>query len=80
MDRLVAARASQWRQYVERIPDPADGRAKLVCLTQRGRRAQEATRKIVAEIEGDSGELLGAEDFVVLRALLQRLHEALWPT
>jgi len=56
------------------------GVQSLVCLTQRGRRAQEAARKIVAEIEGDSGELLGAEDFVVLRALLQRLHEALWPT
>ena len=31
--------------YVERIPDPADGRAKLVCLTERGVRAQEAARR-----------------------------------
>jgi DNA-binding MarR family transcriptional regulator len=65
--------------YVERIPDPADGRAKLVCLTERGTRAQEAARKIIAEIEQDWGELLGAGDFAVLRALLQRLHDALWP-
>jgi DNA-binding MarR family transcriptional regulator len=65
--------------YVERIPDPADGRAKLVCLTERGTRAQEAARKIIAEIEQDWGGLLGAGDFAVLRALLQRLHDALWP-
>src|ERR1700742_1863836 len=26
--------------YVERIPDPADRRAKLICLTERGRDAQ----------------------------------------
>ena len=65
--------------YVKRIPDPADGRAKLVCLTDRGTRAQEAARKIIVEIEQDWGELLGARDFAALRALLQRLHDALWP-
>src|SRR5215212_3504857 len=37
--------------YVERIPDPADGRAKLVRLTERGLRAQGAAREIVAQIE-----------------------------
>jgi DNA-binding MarR family transcriptional regulator len=65
--------------YVERMSDPADGRAKLVCLTKRGTRAQEAARKIIAEIEQDWGELLGTDDFAALRALLQRLHDALWP-
>jgi DNA-binding MarR family transcriptional regulator len=65
--------------YVQRVPDPVDGRAKLVCLTERGTRAQEAAREIIAEIEQDWGELLGADDFAVLRALLQRLHDALWP-
>ena len=65
--------------YVERIPDPVDGRAKLVCLTERGTRAQEAARKIIGEIEQDWGELLGNDDLAVLRALLQRLHDALWP-
>lgn len=65
--------------YVERRPDPADGRAKLVCLTERGIRAQEAAREIIGEIEQDWAELLGADDFAALRALLQRLHDALWP-
>ena len=66
--------------YVERIPDPSDGRAKLVRLTARGVRAQEEARGVVAEIERDWSRLLGAQDFAVLRGLLQRLHEALWPS
>jgi DNA-binding MarR family transcriptional regulator len=65
--------------YVERIPDPADGRAKLVCLTKRGARAQREARKIVAEIEGDWGRALGGRDLAALRALLERLHDVLWP-
>ena len=66
--------------YVERIPDPADGRAKLVCLTERGTRAQREARKIVAEIEGDWGRALGKRDLAALRALLERLHDVLWPS
>ena len=65
--------------YVERIPDPADGRAKLVCLTKRGTRAQREARKIVAEIEGDWGRALGGRNLAALRALLVRLHDVLWP-
>jgi DNA-binding MarR family transcriptional regulator len=65
--------------YVERIPDPEDGRAKLVCLTERGARAQQAGREIVAQIERDWSQLLGRRDFDALRGLLQRLHETLWP-
>jgi DNA-binding MarR family transcriptional regulator len=65
--------------YVERVPDPADGRAKLVCLTERGARAQEAAREIVTEIEQDWSQLLGRRDFAMLRGLLHSLHEALWP-
>ena len=65
--------------YVGRAPDPDDGRAKLVCLTERGARAQQAAREIVAQIEQDWSHLLGTRDFAMLRELLQRLHEALWP-
>jgi DNA-binding MarR family transcriptional regulator len=64
--------------YVERIPDPADGRAKLVCLTERGVRAQEAAREIVSEVEQDWSQLLGPRDFAILRELLERLHDVLW--
>ena len=35
--------------YVERRPDPSDGRARLVCLTDEGRRlARRALREIAA--------------------------------
>ncbi len=66
--------------YVERIPDPADGRAKLVRLTERGGRAQEAARELVTQIEKDWSRALGGGDFARLRALLARLHEVLWPS
>ena len=65
--------------YVERVPDPSDGRAKLVRLTERGRQAQQAAREIVAEIEADWSNLLGRRDFATLRRLLERLHDELWP-
>jgi DNA-binding MarR family transcriptional regulator len=65
--------------YVERVPDPADGRAKLVRLTERGARAQEAAREIVAQIEHDWSLVLGERDFAALRTLLERLHDTLWP-
>ena len=34
--------------YAERVPDPGDGRAKLVRLTERGLAAREAGRAVVA--------------------------------
>jgi DNA-binding MarR family transcriptional regulator len=47
MGELVTA--LEKRGYVERRPDPADGRARLVCLTSEGRRlARRAVREIDA--------------------------------
>lgn len=65
--------------YVERVADPDDGRAKLVRMTERGVRAQRAGREIVAEIEHDWAKLMGPDDYESLKALLRRLHDALWP-
>jgi DNA-binding MarR family transcriptional regulator len=65
--------------YVERVPDPADGRAKLVRMTERGAEVQRAGTEIVRQIERDWSTLLGESDFTVLRDQLQRLHDALWP-
>lgn len=39
--------------YVERRPDPSDRRAKLVCLTDQGRRAARDALAIQAQIEAD---------------------------
>jgi DNA-binding MarR family transcriptional regulator len=39
--------------YLERRPDPADGRAKLIFPTPRGRRLLDAAGERVAELEAD---------------------------
>jgi DNA-binding MarR family transcriptional regulator len=64
--------------YVERIPDPADRRAKLICLTERGKEAQAAGRALIAELEQRWAERYGPDRFADLRALLEEIaaHEA----
>jgi DNA-binding MarR family transcriptional regulator len=41
------------RGYLERRPDPADGRARLVCLTARGRQMTRVALREIAAIEAD---------------------------
>jgi hypothetical protein len=41
------------RGFVERVPDPADGRARLVCLTAEGRRLVRTAVTVIAAIERD---------------------------
>ena len=45
--------------YVERVPDPADRRAKLVRATARGGELYAIAREVVAELEAEWTELLG---------------------
>lgn len=49
--------------YLERQPDPTDGRAKLIHPTARGRALLEAAGRRVAEIEAAWRGLLPASDF-----------------
>jgi DNA-binding MarR family transcriptional regulator len=49
------------RGYVERRPDPRDGRAKIVVFTEKGRRGIEAAAERIAEIEGELGRWMGDE-------------------
>jgi DNA-binding MarR family transcriptional regulator len=65
--------------YVERISDPRDGRAKLVRPTGRGHAAVAEARRVAAEIEAEWAARFGAERMAQLRALLEQLHETLWP-
>ncbi len=65
--------------YAERVPDPGDGRAKLVRLTKRGLAAREAGRAAVVEIETEWGAALGEERLAELRELLLELRAFLWP-
>lgn len=59
--------------YLTRIPDPADGRAKLVVPTERGRAAHAEARRIFAELEAEWAGAVGAEAFAELRRTLERL-------
>jgi len=59
---------------VERRPDPSDGRAKLICLTDAGWQAMRTARRVIAEIEADYAQLVGAERF---EAAAQTLDELL---
>jgi DNA-binding MarR family transcriptional regulator len=59
--------------YVERIADPADKRAKLICLTERGREAQRVGFGLFTEIEQRWAEHFGVERFEQLRELLEQI-------
>ena len=63
--------------YVERLPDPADRRAKLVRATPRGREVFAIARETVAEVEVRVAERLGEEDMRRLRELLAAVGAAL---
>lgn len=53
--------------YVERVPDPADRRAKFIRLTGRGSEAQGAALRIFSEIERRWGERYGEERVTCMR-------------
>jgi DNA-binding MarR family transcriptional regulator len=63
--------------YVERVPDPADGRARLVRATARGREVFAIARELVAEVEAELVERMGPAKVRRLRALLEELGAAL---
>ena len=59
--------------YVERIPDPKDGRARLVRLTELGWEVANVAYTTVEEIEVEWEEYLGAERMQQLRSILREL-------
>ena len=61
--------------YVERVPDPEDGRARLVRIAERGARSVEASRAIVAQVEAEWTAHLGATRMARLREILTSLRE-----
>ena len=63
------------RGYVERVPDPLDGRAKIIRLTERGIEAKAVAREIFADIEREWAERLGEERVEALRDALEALYE-----
>jgi DNA-binding MarR family transcriptional regulator len=63
--------------YVERVPDPADRRARLVRATERGRTVFAIARELMAEIDGRVERRLGKVKKRRLRALLEELNDAI---
>ncbi|HWC49510.1 MAG TPA: MarR family winged helix-turn-helix transcriptional regulator [Solirubrobacterales bacterium] len=61
------------RGYVQRIPDPGDKRAKLICLTERGEQAQATGFGLFAEVEKEWIKRYGAERVTQMRALLEEI-------
>lgn len=59
--------------YLTRIADPGDGRAKLVCLTPRGRAAGRVLLASLQALHRDWQSLLGPGDLAHLRESLQTL-------
>jgi DNA-binding MarR family transcriptional regulator len=69
VDQLERAR------YVERVPDPADRRARLVRIAERGARSVEVSRAIVARVEIEWTAHLGESRMAQLRSALTDLRE-----
>ncbi|WP_436701620.1 MarR family winged helix-turn-helix transcriptional regulator [Nocardioides sp. BYT-33-1] len=61
--------------YVERVPDPADARARLVLIAPRGREVQRVARREERAVEREWARHLGAERLAVLKELLGDLRE-----
>jgi DNA-binding MarR family transcriptional regulator len=59
--------------YVTRVPDPQDGRAKIIKLTDRGMDAVIKGRRIFAEIEADWAEQIGPELMASFREAATRI-------
>lgn len=56
--------------YLDRVPDPTDGRAKLITWAPRGLAAHEATMRAFAEIEAELAGSMGEDELAALRSLL----------
>jgi DNA-binding MarR family transcriptional regulator len=61
--------------YVERRPDPADRRAKLVCPTERGRLQMQAADAVMRTIEERHADRLGGEQYAAFKGAFRRVVE-----
>lgn len=73
VDELITA------GYLRRSPDPEDGRAKLITITDRGYEVIAVARRSEAEVEEEWSNHLGGESFDTLRRLLIELREVTDP-
>ena len=62
--------------YVERTPDPTDGRARLIRVAKRGAASVPVVRREIAAVEKEWADRLGAAKMARLRHLLAELRDA----
>ena len=63
--------------YVERVPDPTDGRAKIIRLTERGWQSRRVGDEIVASLEEQCVRQLGEERMRQLKDLMKEVSSVL---
>ena len=61
--------------YVRRVPDPTDGRARLIVIEDRGQRAAEVAAATLDEILSEWKAYLGTRNFTLLHEILDQLRE-----
>lgn len=61
--------------YVERLPDPTDGRARLVCVTEKAKGATPVAEAEIARIEAEWERHIGKRRMTQLREALEMLGE-----
>jgi DNA-binding MarR family transcriptional regulator len=59
--------------YLERVPDPADRRAKLIRLTAKGEEAQRVGFRLFGKLERRWGERYGTERVAAMRELAEEI-------
>ena len=63
--------------YVERVPDPTDGRAKIVRLTERGLELRRVADGIIAGIEEECARRLGERKMRQFEDLMKEVSDVL---
>jgi DNA-binding MarR family transcriptional regulator len=64
--------ALEERGYLQRVPDPTDGRAQLVRRTERGWEVNRTARRVVSQVQTEWAHQLGEER---MSQLLERLRD-----
>jgi DNA-binding MarR family transcriptional regulator len=65
--------------YVDRVPDPADARARLIRIAPRGRAAQSSARTMERTVEREWERHLGRDRMQALREALADLRQVTDP-
>ncbi len=66
--------------YVERVPDPTDGRAKIIRLTGRGLKVRRLADEIINDLEGECARRLGEQRMGQFEELIKDVRRVLEET